>query len=133
MKRLCSAAGCKEIVEDGSSRCPRHPLTPPTIPKRRYSHQYINGKRIYNTQRWVNLRNRYATHQPLCEHCLRVGLSVPGEEVDHVHELEDGGDPWDWDNLSHLCHSCHNRKSARERSKRRRKKGQNGFGSISDF
>lgn len=138
MKRLCSVAGCKAVVEVSPGdrnppRCPAHPYTPTFVNKRRYSHQYINGKRIYTTPRWIALRNQYIAHQPLCEHCLKDGLIVAGHAVDHIVEIEDGGDPWDWNNLQHLCQPCHNRKTANEAVKRRRKKQNGGFGSLSDF
>jgi 5-methylcytosine-specific restriction protein A len=137
MKKLCSYAGCKTVVEvqpgdRNPPRCELHPAQGFT-PKQRPSHQYVNGRRLYNTSRWQKLRDRYAQHQPLCEHCLKAGLSVLGDEVDHIREIEDGGDPWGWDNLQHLCTAHHRAKTAREASKRRRKKKQNGFGCISDF
>lgn len=138
MKKLCSVAGCKTVVEvdpgdRNPPRCTLHPFTSPIIPKRRYSHQYINGKRIYSTPRWIALRNRYSAFQPLCEHCLKAGLVTPGHDVDHIKEIEDGGDPWDWDNLQNLCKPCHNRKTGDEYKKRQRRKKNNGFGSLSDF
>lgn len=138
MKRLCSVAGCKAVVEVSPGdrnppRCPAHPYTPTFVNKRRYSHQYINGKRIYTTPRWIALRSQYVAHQPLCEHCLKDGLIVAGNEVDHIREVIDGGDPWDWDNLQHLCHEHHRIKTGKEAVKRARKKKNNGFGSLSDF
>jgi 5-methylcytosine-specific restriction protein A len=55
---------------------------------------------------------------------------TPGEVVDHIKELKDGGDPWDVDNLMTLCKSCHAKKTGEEVKKRSRNKG---FRSISDF
>lgn len=135
--RLCTFSGCNSVVEVShdyrdSPRCEKH-ARPSYTPKKRYEHHYHNGKNIYKSQRWVNLRNRYVAFQPLCEHHLKLDLVVAGEEVDHIIEIEDGGDPFDWDNLQHLCHACHNRKTAEEARKRRRRKKNNGFGSLSDF
>lgn len=67
---------------------------------------------------------------PLCAECDRHTLVTPGEVVDHVKELKDGGDPWDVDNLMALCHACHAKKTGEEVKKRRKSKG---FKSISDF
>ena len=67
---------------------------------------------------------------PLCAECDRRALVTPGEVVDHVKELKDGGDPWDVDNLEVLCKSCHAKKTVEEVKKRRKSKG---FKSISDF
>ena len=67
---------------------------------------------------------------PLCAECDRHTLVTPGEVVDHVKELKDGGDPWDVDNLQTLCKECHAKKTGEEVKKRRKSKG---FKSISDF
>lgn len=67
---------------------------------------------------------------PLCAECDRHALVTPGEVVDHVKELKDGGDPWDVDNLEVLCKSCHAKKTGEEVKKRRKSKG---FKLISDF
>lgn len=135
--RQCTFNGCNAAVEvphnyRGSPRCDKH-TRPVHTPKRRYEHHYHNGKNIYKTQRWVKLRNQYVSFQPLCEHCLGFGIIKDGKIVDHIIELEDGGEPYEWDNLQHLCHSCHNAKTGREASKRRRKAKNKGFGSLSDF
>lgn len=67
---------------------------------------------------------------PICAECDRHALVTPGEVVDHVKELKDGGDPWDVDNLQALCKECHAKKTGEEVKKRRKSKG---FKSISDF
>lgn len=136
--KLCSFNGCKTAVEVPfydtlPPRCALHPLNASYAPKRRYEHHYHNGKQIYKSQRWVNLRNEYAARQPLCEHCLSYEIITPGFVVDHIVEILDGGDIWEWKNLQHLCNSCHNAKTAREKLKRKKKKENNGFGNLSDF
>lgn len=67
---------------------------------------------------------------PLCAECDRHALVTPGEVVDHVKELKDGGNPWDVENLEVLCRACHAKKTGEEVKKRRKSKG---FKSISDF
>ena len=135
--RLCTFGGCKNTVTVSANsktpaRCDKHPLRQST-PKRVHEHQIHNGKNLYKTQQWVNLRNAYARHQPLCEHCLRYDIITPGFIVDHIVEIADGGEKFDWNNLQHLCASCHNTKTGREKVKRRKKKQNGGFGNISDF
>lgn len=49
---------------------------------------------------------------------MREGRTEPAVIVDHVKEIADGGDPYDWDNLQSLCLPCHNRKTAAERRRR---------------
>lgn len=137
MKRLCTFNGCKNIVEvadgfRGSPRCELHQRQVPAK-KQHHQHHYINGKNIYKTTRWLNLRKHYVLLQPLCEHCLKYDIITEGKIVDHIIELEDGGEPFDINNLQHLCHSCHNTKTGQEARKRNRKKKNKGFGSLSDF
>ena len=135
MRKICSYPGCNAPVEvddfDRSSpRCFSHPAT--HVPKKRYEHHHgSDGKNIYHGYRWKKLRHAYAEKNPLCEHCLRYDILTPVAVVDHVHEIEDGGEPYDYDNLQSLCHSCHNRKSAQERKKRNGSVG--GFAKMSDF
>lgn len=135
--KVCSFGGCNAVVEvphdnNSTPRCELHSITSHT-PKREYAHHYHQGKKIYSSARWVALRNQYSAHQPLCERCLAIGIVKPGYAVDHIKEIEDDGDVWEWSNLQHLCQACHNTKTARERNKRQRRKKNNGFGSLSDF
>ena len=136
--RQCTFSGCNIAVEvphnhRGSPRCDAHAKPTSNTPKKAFNHHYYNGRHIYSSQRWVKLRNLYVTKQPLCEEHLKLGLIVPGGEVDHIVEISDGGEIWEESNLQNLCHSCHNAKTARIAAKRRRKKKNNGFGSLSDF
>ena len=131
MRRLCTYPGCNVAVDvsefDRSSpRCNQHPTT--HVPKKRYAHHYHQGKQIYNSNQWKKLRRIYADQQPLCEHCLKFDIITPLAVVDHVVEIEDGGEPFDINSLQSLCHSCHNKKTGVER-KKRKKKGK----SLSDF
>lgn len=133
MRKICSYPGCNTPVEvddfDRSSpRCPAHPAT--HTPKKRYSHHYHNGKNIYHGYKWKKLRQAYIEHQPICEHCLRFDIYEPANMVDHVKEVKDGGEPYDWNNLQSLCWSCHRRKTAAE-AKKRNNSGE--FKSLSDF
>ena len=134
MRKICSYPGCNTPVEvddfDRSSpRCFAHPAT--HVPKKRYEHHYHDGKNIYHTYKWKKLRQSYAEKNPLCEHCLRYDILTPVNVVDHVVEIEDGGEPYDYNNLQSLCHSCHNRKTTQERKKRDGNAG--GFNKLSDF
>lgn len=136
-KRLCTYSGCKEIVDvpvgyRGSPRCERH-RRPVVQSERVYDHHHIDGKNIYKSQRWVKLRAEVIRQQPLCQHCLAYNIITPGKIVDHIVEIEDGGEVWDINNLQHLCSTCHNQKTAREAVKRRKKVENGGFGSLSDF
>ena len=112
-------------------RCPLHPFK--FQPKKRYDHHYHQGKAIYTSSRWLRLREQYVAQNPLCEDCLSRGIVTEGNDVDHIVEIKDGGDPFDIKNLRHLCTSCHRHKTGQEMRKRRNKKQLNGFRSLSDF
>jgi len=133
MRKICSYPGCNAVVEvddfDRSSpRCHAHPVT--HVPKKIYKHHYREGKNIYHGYKWKKLRQAYAEKNPLCEHCLRYDILEPVAVVDHIEEISDGGEPYDWNNLQSLCTSCHRRKTVAE-SKKRNKKGD--FKSLNDF
>lgn len=56
---------------------------------------------------------------PLCELRLDDWCGGVAEEVDHIVNVADGGDEWDWDNLQSACKHCHAVKTAREGARRR--------------
>lgn len=136
MRKVCSFGGCNRIVDVAPNqtktpRCDKHPLS--YSPKKVYEHHHHQGKHIYSSARWRNLRNQFIKHNPLCAHCKVDDIITPGDMVDHIVEIEDGGEIWDVDNLQTLCNSCHNKKTGNEVKKRRRRKNNNGFGSLSDY
>ena len=64
-----------------------------------------------NRRRWATVRRMVLDRDGWrCQQCGRAGKL----EVDHVRALEDGGDPYDMENLQTLCRSCHVRKTAGE-------------------
>lgn len=64
---------------------------------------------VYRSARWRRLRARILRERPWCEH---PGCREPATDVDHITPIEDGGDPWDEDNLQPLCHPHHSEKTA---------------------
>jgi len=131
VRKQCSAGGCNNVAVTGTSRCEHHPVT--YTPKKRYEHHYHQGKNIYKSTRWVNLRSQFLKHNPLCKHCQEQGVLTPGHTVDHIKEIVDGGELWDVDNLQSLCNACHNTKTGSEKKRRVRRKKTNGFGLLSDY
>lgn len=71
--------------------------------------------KLYKTQRWRKLRQRYLIDNYECRECRRYGKYAPATVVDHIKPVSMGGEFWDEDNLQPLCKYCHNSKSARER------------------
>jgi 5-methylcytosine-specific restriction endonuclease McrA len=90
------------------------------------------GKSYRKTWKWIQLAQTIkATWPPVCtyEDCKNPGgrtidLTLPprhrwAHSVDHIVELEDGGDPFDLSNLTVLCRSCNSRKAnARQKARR---------------
>ena len=120
MPVLCTAPACKEIVRDGTSKCEKH--------KRKQTKESnklrkVNGGRrnakVYDSVRWRNLSKKKRQNTPFCEMCDEEGVTTVADVVDHIVEIEDGGDPFAWDNLMSLCHGHHNSKTAKEKRKRR--------------
>ena len=115
MKKLCTQVGCKAIVDvdDGRApRCDKHKSNfvklKPEDRKKKYTHHYDEqGRSIYGLYRWKKLRKLKVTLDPLCEHCLLNNIAKPVEEVDHIIEIEDGGEMWDIENLQSLCKRHH--------------------------
>lgn len=70
--------------------------------------------KIYNTQRWKNLRYNYLINHPLCEICLDQGLYVPAEDVHHKQSFINFTGQrrydlaFDINNLMALCKRHHN-------------------------
>lgn len=68
------------------------------------------NKHIYGSKRWQLLRRSVLIQQPLCA----CGCGRLSEDVDHVVPIEQGGAPYDRENLQALTHSCHAIKTKRE-------------------
>ena len=109
-KRFCSAYPCNNLVAPGErfQNCPEH--QPKAAERERNP--------FYHTQAWRRYSEWYRSKYPLCENCLKHGLAVPVDVVDHIAELKDGGAKFSEDNTQSLCHACHNAKSRKERKKR---------------
>ena len=135
--RKCTYGGCPKTIHHDTEdknppRCERHKYT--FTPKKVYhDHQFHRARYFYGTTEWKKLRERYINQHPLCEHCDKRGLITPGEMVDHVIEIEDGGEKLDFNNLQTLCTHHHRIKTYEAKRKREEKKNLNGFHSMSDF
>lgn len=138
-RKVCTYGGCNAtVITDESDRnpprCPRHQGAQSFTPKKVYhDHQWHKARYFYTSAEWKRLREQYINAHPLCEICDAGGRVTPATEVDHIVEIQDGGDKTNLDNLQSLCTSCHRRKTGEERRKREERKNLNGFNSLSDF
>lgn len=69
---------------------------------------------IYNSREWHDLRIAKLRANPLCEECLKQGISTSANQVHHIHPIEDSHSVQEmrkwafmWENLQSLCPSCH--------------------------
>lgn len=66
-----------------------------------------------NRRKWAVVRRAALDRDGWrCRACGKAGRL----QVDHILRLEDGGEPYDLDNLQSLCIGCHRDKTALENS-----------------
>jgi 5-methylcytosine-specific restriction protein A len=101
----------------------------PTInkPKKRENNNKGNHydkerRKIYNSERWRNIRRLKFAENPLCEICEKSGLTVPAEHVHHITSFMSSDNPdirrrlaYDWNNIQSLCESCHGKIHAKQK------------------
>lgn len=116
--RPCLHPGCGALVRDGSGRCPKHHDVKRQADKqqqRQYDKERGSSSQRGYGSRWRKARAAYLCAHPLCEVCLKQGLVVPAEVVDHiVPHKGDQGLFWDSSNWQALCKPCHDAKTSRE-------------------
>ena len=100
--RPCRHPGCPKLSQSGY--CDEH-SRPDERPNA--------GARGYDA-RWRKLRARWLRSVPLCEHCMRDGITQPAELVDHIIPIRAGGGRLDVENLQSLCLKCHAKKTAQD-------------------
>lgn len=96
----------------------REPLCPGVATYRGYCPEHTRkkerrgtyGYHLYRSKKWRRTRARVLLDRPLCDECRAVAT-----DVHHRVDLEEGGAPFDMDNLQALCHSCHSRITRLER------------------
>lgn len=62
---------------------------------------------------YKRVRAQVVAEEPLCRACLANGHVTPGEHVDHIIPIAEGG-THARTNLQRLCIPCHKAKTARE-------------------
>ena len=68
----------------------------------------------YHTWRWTKESKAFRDAHPLCENCLKKGLYVPSEVVDHIIPIAIH-DFWDESNWQALCAKCNVAKGNRDK------------------
>jgi 5-methylcytosine-specific restriction protein A len=112
--RQCNHLGCTALTRE--SRCEAHKRV-----AGRGTSRNRPGDPFYSSAPWRRLRAVKLAEDPLCEECLELDLTTPGEHVDHILDRRDRPDlALAKSNLKTLCASHHNRKTALTMAKRRR-------------
>jgi 5-methylcytosine-specific restriction protein A len=76
---------------------------------------------FYNQWKWKKVSKAYRLANPLCEcdECKKDEVILPAEVCDHVRGLkfllDNGLNPYDWNELKSMSKKCHNKKSGSER------------------
>lgn len=118
----CRAPRCSELIRSGTGGyCAAHQslalktviltLASGDTVRRMLSASELRWRekgQVYRTGRWRALRLAKIKANPICEYCNQAITA----EVDHVKPIEDGGDPWSWNNLRSACKPCHSHKTA---------------------
>jgi 5-methylcytosine-specific restriction endonuclease McrA len=97
--RLCSDPTCPEPATY-RGRCAAHSRTNERSTNRA-------GRKLYSTKRWQIVRRKVLFLNPLCE----CGCGQISTDVHHKQDLDDGGDPWNPENLEALAHDCHSKET----------------------
>lgn len=91
----------------------------PTIHRPKKNNRNLELKRkermkIYNSQRWRDIREKKMIDNPLCEICEKENRITPVDDVHHIVSFMTTDDPvrrnhlaYDYSNLQSLCDTCH--------------------------
>ncbi|MEK5331040.1 HNH endonuclease [Lysinibacillus sp. FSL W8-0992] len=120
-QRKCNHSTCRTLIDYDQQHCEQHK---PRNQRKQESYSERMEKdgqyrRFYNSAAWRNLSFQHRLKNPICEECIKVGLVVKADVVDHVIEIKD-----DWSkrldekNIRSLCHHHHAIKTKQEQMKR---------------
>jgi 5-methylcytosine-specific restriction endonuclease McrA len=119
MKRysqVCNEHGCPEIVPPGQSRCTQHRRTQDRAWEQRTHRETQPHREVYKNFQWLKLKAQVRLEEPFC----RVSTCAnPTTDIDHIIAVQDGGAPFDRNNLQGLCKQHHSEKTAHEVNNRR--------------
>ncbi len=120
--RCTSGRGCYNIVDTaesgGSTQCE---TCRPIQKKRQQKKRVRTNTDVYDKKAWSRLSQKKRYNNPLCEVCESEGLIVYADVVDHIVEIEDGGEPFLYSNLKSMCHHHHNAKTKHQAKLRKEK------------
>ena len=106
-KHICNHPGCNTLCN--TTYCDAH-AKQRNIRDNRSSYHYL-----YNTNKWIKLRQQILIDNPLCILCKIEHKWVLATVVDHITPHK-GNESlfYDVNNLQALCKICHDKKTAEE-------------------
>lgn len=119
----CKVPTCTARSSDGHGFCATHAKV---ASRKRFKSNLLNAKRFgrlgtgdgfYSTKAWKTLRAFHLKGHPACKLC-----GLPGDMVDHIHPIQEGGEALNESNLQTLCNKCHARKRGQEGFRASRKR-----------
>lgn len=102
---------CGTLVTNGA-RCPQHRPQPWATRSRHWGRG--------STRQWRAFRAEHLRREPHCRACAAHGRTTPGEQVDHITPLSQGGAEFDHANAQTLCTRHHDLKTRAESALRQR-------------
>ena len=93
----------------------KHTKRPWLPEKRPFAGFQHHNTDFYQSRKWRTLRALKLQKDPLCEECMRKGMLIPAQMVDHIIPINKDGAPLDLNNLQSLCNHCHAVKTARDK------------------
>lgn len=116
IRRLCSHPNCDDFAAEGQTRCAAHMVAKRKQDAERWHRVQDKAfRRLYDTRWWRRESKLFLSRNPLCVHCMELGVVTAAEEVDHI-EPHRGDERLfrDRSNWQGLCKPCHSRKTASE-------------------
>lgn len=105
--KVCSEIGCPELTKVG--RCEKHKRERAASVRARS----LDWSWVYATPRWKGLRKQVLLEQPWCA-CGKPDCFELSAEIDHIVAMQDGGAPFDRNNVQGLAKGCHSAKTRAE-------------------
>lgn len=108
-KRVCRVSGCGAATDRPDGYCEACNAAGKNESAESRKHKQTDP--FYLSPEWRRYRRWWLVLHPLCVFC-----GHPGQMVDHVRPIKDGGERLDPKNTQTSCFRCHNRKTGSERA-----------------
>ena len=82
--------------------------------RKAHGRRLADNSSFYNSTKWRKKAKQHKELNPFCVKCAQDDKVTAVEFTDHIVRIEDGGNPFDDNNLQSLCSFHHNQKSGKE-------------------